>query len=89
MFEGIEALKAQIMIEEKAAKDAQPRYAMLKSRSAGITASSIMQMSEIARFQMNQAQQKAMQNLTAASPLFQAVESTAEGRNSARNNVLL
>ena len=76
----IEMIKAQQKAEQQAIRTAQAQRFAMKARSLGTTS-----LSEI--LQWNDAQQQAMENLTAASPIFSAIESTAEGRNAGQINL--
>lgn len=72
----VEAAKAQMRAEQQAIVALQVKEMTLKPRSLGVTS-----LSEIA--QWTSANQQAMENLTAASPIFSAIESTAVGSNAA------
>jgi hypothetical protein len=86
-YAAVEAARAAILAEEKAVKDAQRGYATMKPRSAGTTASSIMQLSEASAWKLTAAQEQMLANFVKTdSPIFQAVESTANGLNVATSN---
>ena len=80
----IEMMKAAAQLKEEAIREAQRRSGvfMTKPRSAGVTASSVIQLSEAAQWNIvTPAQQETMDLLTGSIPTFQAVESTAVGRD--------